>query len=133
MTKRILELEHADEFRVEGKDASATGLKGGSAGVKRGGTKKKKVVGDLLRMRPRMFSRPERTESMPSSLSLRDGLRSPMASGRWKDERQEMTEVRARGVLTKQRAYHFEVAVQIVIHNAEENTFEGFVCVSAGM
>ena len=38
-------------------------------------------AGDLLRTRPRMFSRTDSTELILSSLSLRDGLRSLMASG----------------------------------------------------
>ena len=38
------------------------------------------AVGGLLRTRPRMFLRTKSTELMPSSLSLRDGLRSLMAS-----------------------------------------------------
>lgn len=36
-------------------------------------------------------------------------------------------------VLTKQRAYHLEVAVQVVADDTEENAFEGFVCVPVGM
>ena len=36
-------------------------------------------------------------------------------------------------VLTKQCAYHFKVAVKVVTDDAEENAFEGFVCVPVGM
>ena len=77
LAEGVLEFEHADELRVQGEDARATGCHGG-CGVRSDWAR----VGDVLRTRPRMLSRPESTESMPSALSLRDGFRSLMASGR---------------------------------------------------
>lgn len=36
-------------------------------------------------------------------------------------------------VLTKQRAYHLQVSVQVVADDTEENAFQGFVGVPVGM
>lgn len=83
LTECVLEFEDADEFRVQDEDTGATSL---SVGVIRSELGKGKEGGEgrssvnLLRTRPRMFSRTERTELIPSSLSLRDGLRSLTAS-----------------------------------------------------
>jgi hypothetical protein len=66
-----------------------------------------------------MLRRVNRTELIPSSPSLKDGLISLMAAVSVNVEAGEIYE--CVGQLTEQRSYHFQVAIQEVVEHAKDD------------